>query len=342
MKLGPLSSDSTQHVLKSFALGMSHLEEKTRLEYWLALASVEGLGGVRIKRLLTRFGSVSSIFKAELLEIARLPSFNPVLASRILTVAGNFPTLRERLKALNSQNVEVLCPEDAMYPRQLKSLSDAPAILCRVGKLSEVSERCVAIVGCKQPTIEGIQVTLGLAIRLVEAGFTIVSGLASGVDTNAHYGALGVDGATIGVLSADFSSIYPPENRELAEKIYETGCLFSEHPFPTAPSPGNLIQRNRIISGLSMATIVIESHKTGGAMHTARYAQLQDRPVLACRWETHHELSEGPLALIKTGAFSFLPTELDKVVDALMHPEHIERHTIGTSSKQMALFEPEN
>ena len=329
-------------MLESFALGMSHLEEKTHLEYWLALASVEGLGGIGIKRLLTRFGSVSSIFKAELPEIASLPSFNPVLASRILAVAKNFSTLRERLEALNSQNVEVLCPEDAMYPRQLKSLLDAPAILCRVGKLSEVSEQCVAIVGCRHPTLEGIQVTLGLAIRLVEAGFTVVSGLASGVDTNAHYGALGVDGATIGVLPADFSSIYPPENRELAEKIYETGCLFSEHPFPTAPSPGNLIQRNRIISGLSMATIVIESHKTGGAMHTARYAQLQDRPVLACRWETHHELSEGPLALIKTGAFSFLPTELDKVVDALIHPEYLERDTIGTASKQMALFEPEN
>lgn len=320
---------------------MSHLEEKTRLEYWFALASVEGLGGMRIKRLLTRFGSVSGIFEAELPEIARLPSFNSVLASRILTVAGNFPTLRERLKALNSQNVEVLCPEDATYPRQLKSLSDAPAILCRVGKLAEVNERCVAIVGCRYPTVEGIHVTLGLAIRLVEAGFTIVSGLASGVDTNAHYGALGVNGVTIGVLPTDFSFIYPPENRELASKIYETGCLFSEHAFPTAPSSVNLVQRNRIISGLSMATIVIESHKTGGAMHTARYAQLQDLPVLACRWETDHELSEGPLALIKTGAFPFLPTELNKVVDALTHPEHLERHTIGTLSKQMALFEPE-
>ena len=320
---------------------MSHLEEKTRLEYWFALAAVEDLGGMRIKRLLTRFGSVSRIFEAELPEIARLPSFNPVLASRILTVARNFPHLRERLKALNSENVEVLCPEDATYPRQLKSLSDAPAILCRVGKLSEVSEQCVAIVGSKHPTIEGIQVTLGLAIRLVEAGFTVVSGVANGVDTNAHSGALGVKGTTIGVLSADFSSIYPPENSELAAKIYETGCLFSEHPFPTMPSPGNLIQRNRIISGLSMATIVIESHKTGGAMHAARYAQLQDRPVLACRWETHRELSAGPLALIKTGAFPFLPTELDKVVDALTYPEHLERHTLGASSTQMALFETE-
>jgi len=318
---------------------MSHLEEKTRLEYWFALASVEGLGGMRIKRLLTRFGSVSSIFEAELPEIARLPSFNPVLASRILTVARNFSTLQERLRDLNSQDVEVLCPEDATYPRQLKSLSDAPAILCKVGKLSEVSEQCVAIVGSKHPTIEGIQATLGLTIRLVEAGFTVVSGLASGIDTNAHYGALGVEGTTIGVLSTDFSSIYPPENRELAAKIYETGCLFSEHTFPTTPSPGNLIQRNRIISGLSVATIVIESHKTGGPMHTARYAQLQDRPVLACRWETHHELSEGPLALIKTGAFPFLPTELDKVVGVLTDPEHLERHTMGVSSKQMALFE---
>lgn len=315
-------------------------KEKSQLKYWFALASVEGLGGVRIKRLIARFGNVADIFDAELPEIARLPSFNPVLASRILTVAQNFPALQEKLDALNSEQVDVLCPEDAAYPAQLKAMPDPPAILCRIGTLTEVNERCVAIVGCKELSMEGLQVTLALSMKLAQAGFTIVSGLASGIDATAHNGALAVGGLTVGVLATDFSSIYPLRNSELAAKIYETGCLFTEHPFPTSPSPGNFVLRNRIISGLSMATIVVESSKTGGAMHTARYARRQGRHVFACRWQTRRKQSEGALALINTGAFPFLPDELDKVVEGLTYPERLETESaIGASGEQMGLFD---
>ena len=112
-------------------------------------------------------------------------------------------------------------------------------------------------------------------------------------------------------------------------------------PVPDNTVAGNLIQRNRIISGLSVATIVVEAPKTGGAMHTARYAQRQDRAVLACRWETRHLLSEGPQELIRTGAFPFAPTEVDKVVDVLTHPERLETYASGAASEQMGLFEVE-
>ena len=318
---------------------MAHSQEKTSLEYWLALASVEGLGSVRIRRLIARFGSAQAVFEAELPEIARLPSFNPVLASRILTVSGNFPTFRERLAALKDQDVRVTCPEDPAYPSQLKNLPDAPGILCSVGTLTEIEDRCVAIVGSQHPTIEGVQLTLSLATQLVLAGFIVVSGLAKGIDTYAHSGALAGMGKTIGVVGTDLASIYPGGNQELARKIYEHGCLFSEHPFPTSPSPGNLIQRNRIISGLSIATIVVEAQKTGGAMHAARYAARQDRRVLACRWHTQHPLGEGPRELLRTGAFPFAPTEVDKVVEVLTHPERLETHISGTASEQMGLFE---
>ena len=325
---------------------MADAKEKTLLEYWLALSSVEGLGSVRIKRLIARFGSVQAIFEAELPEIARLPSFNPVLASRILTVAGNFLTFRERLDALSSQQVSVMCPEDPNYPAQLKTLPDAPGILCRVGKLTEIDEQCVAIVGTQQPSTEAIDLTLALATQLVLAGFTIVSGLASGIDAAAHSGALASMGKTVGVVGTDLSSIYPARNNPLAMQIYENGCLLSEHPFRTSPSPGNLVQRNRIISGLSVATIVIEAQKTGGAMHAARYAQRQDRALLACRWEgfvagkaKKNEAHEGPRELIRGGAFPFAPTEVDKVVDVLLHPEQLEMYMSGTSSEQMGLFE---
>ena len=318
---------------------MLQSDPKTPLEYWLALASVEGLGSVRIRRLIARFGSAEAIFEAELPEIARLPSFNPVLASRILTVAGNFPTFRAKLDALKAQEVRVMCPEDGTYPSQLKNLPDAPGILCSVGTVTDIGERCVAIVGTKEPTVEGIQLTLALATQLALAGFIVVSGLASGIDTYAHAGALAGMGKTIAVVGTDLSSIYPSQNDPLATKIYEHGCLFSEHPFPTTPSPGNLIQRNRIISGLSVATIVIEAAKSGGAMHTARYAGRQGRKVLACRWETHHTLSEGPRELIRTGAFPFTPMEVDKVIDVLTHPERLETYSSSAATEQIGLFE---
>ena len=319
----------------------SHGDEKKHREYWFALATVEGIGSVRIRRLLARFGSIDRIFDAELFEIARLPSFNPILAARILKVKQNFAALQAKLDALNKQDITVLFPEDAEYPVLLKSVPDAPAVLCRVGKLSDIGERCVAIVGTKQPTAAGIHVALGLAIRLAEAGFTIVSGLAYGIDTNAHHGALAGSGSTIAVLPVDFSSIYPPENRELAVKIHETGCLFSEHAFPTPPTPANLVMRNRIISGMSMATIVVETTKTGGTMHTARYARLQERPVFVCQWQSNSEYSDGARQLIKTGALAFSPDELDKVVTMLKQPESLESQTSGGAAEQMALFESE-
>ena len=314
-------------------------DKKKQREYLFALASVEGVGPVRINRLLTRFGNVERVFDAELVEIAQLPQFNPTLALRILTVRKRLTELRQKLDELADQNIIVLFPEDNEYPPLLKTIPDAPTVLCRVGKLSEVSDKCVAIVGTKRPSAESINVTLELSMRLVEAGFTVVSGLANGIDTTAHSGALEVNGTTIAVLSTDLSSVYPVENVALAEKICETGCLFSEHPFKVSPTPANLVLRNRIISGLSTATVVVETSKEGGAMHTARYAQRQDRPVLACQWDADYRQSDGTRQLINKGAISFLPNQLDTVIDMLTNPERLENRSVGTSAEQMALFD---
>lgn len=314
-------------------------DKKKQREYLFALASVEGVGPVRIKRLLTRFGNVERIFDAELVEIAQLPQFNPTLALRILTVRKRLTELRQKLGELANQNITVLFPEDNEYPTLLKSIPDAPTVLCRVGELSEVSEKCVAIVGTKRPSAEGINVTLELSIRLVEAGFTVVSGLANAIDTTAHNGALAVNGTTIAVLSTDLSSVYPVENIALAKKICETGCLFSEHPFKVSPTPANLVLRNRIISGISMASVVVETSREGGAMHTARYAQRQDRPVLACQWDADHQQSDGTRQLINKEALSFLPNQLETVVDMLTNPERLEDSSVGTSVEQMTLFD---
>ncbi len=307
-------------------------------EFWFALASVEGVGPMRIKRLLNRFGSVERVFDAELPEIAQVPLFNPLLATRILKSRLRIAEFRRHIKWFKSRGIEILCLEDESYPEQLKAIPNAPAILCKKGDLLKVSQQSVAIVGTTNPTDAGILATLELATLLASAGFTVVSGLAQGIDTSAHVGALSANGATVGVLGCDLFSIYPSERRELADQICGNGALFSEHPFTTQPTPANLILRNRIISGLSIATIVVESGESGGAVRTARFALEQNRLVFACHWQKRHKLSEGTHRLIQSGAFSISPDRLDEVVEMLLNPDCLQVQASNDSGEQMELF----
>ncbi len=308
-------------------------------EFWFALASVDGVGPMRIKRLLNRFGTIEAVFDAELSEIARIPLFNPLLASRILKARMRVPEFRRHIKWFKSRGIDILCVEEEAYPTQLKEISNAPAILCKKGNLSQISKQAVAIVGTTAPTEPGILATLELSTRLVQSGLTIVSGLAKGIDTSAHLGALSADGATVGVVGGDLLSIYPNENRGLADQICENGALFSEHPFTTRPTPANLILRNRIISGLSMATIVIESIANGGAIRAAGFALEQGRLVFACNWDKHSRFSEGPRKLIQQGAYPISPNQLGKVVDVLSDPNRLEKiQSAHLTGEQMNLF----
>ena len=140
-------------------------------------------------------------------------------------------------------------------------------------------------------------------------------------------------------MGTDLLSIYPSENRELADRIRENGALFSEHAFTTQPTPANLILRNRLISGLAMATIVIESEENGGAIRTANFALEQGRLVFACNWKGHSRLSEGPRKLIQRGAYPISPDQLDKIVDVLSDPDCIEKiQSAQLTGEQMDLF----
>lgn len=308
-------------------------------EFWFALASVDGVGPMRIKRLLNRFGTIEAIFDAELSEIARIPLFNPLLATRILKARIRVAEFRRHIKWFKGRGIDILCVEDDSYPAQLKEIPNAPAILCKKGNLSQVSETAVAIVGTMDPTEPGILTTLALSTQLAQAGATVVSGLAKGIDVSAHLGTLSANGTTVGVVGSDLFSIYPSEKRELAEQICENGALFSEHPFTTQPTPANLILRNRIISGLSIATIVVEANENGGAVRTAGFALEQGRLVFACNWESRSLLSEGPRKLIQQGAYPISPDQLDKVVDVLSDPDRIEKiQAAHLTGEQMNLF----
>ena len=308
-------------------------------EFWFALASVDGVGPMRIKRLLNRFGTIEAIFDAELSEIARIPLFNPLLAARILKARIRVAEFRRHIKWFKSRGIDILCVEDDSYPAQLKEIPNAPAILCKKGNLSQVSEKAVAIVGTIDPTHPGILTTLELSTRLAQAGVTIVSGLAEGIDASAHLGALSANGTTVGVVGSDLLSIYPSEKRKLADQICENGALFSEHPFTTQPTPANLILRNRLISGVSIATIVVEANENGGAIRTAGFALEQGRLVFACNWESRSRLSEGPRKLIQQGAYPISPNQLDKVVEALSDPNRLEKiQSAHLTGEQMNLF----
>ena len=308
-------------------------------EFWFALASVDGVGPMRIKRLLNRFGTIEAIFDAELSEIARMPLFNPLLATRILKARVRVAEFRRHIKWFKSRGIDILCVEDEGYPTQLKEISNAPAILCKKGNISQVNEKTVAIVGSTTPTELGILTTLELSTRLVQTGVTVVSGLARGIDAAAHSGALSANGTTVGVVGSDLLSIYPSEKQELAEQICENGALFSEHPFTTQPTPTNLVLRNRLISGLSIATIVVEENENGGAIRTATFALEQERLVLACNWKNRSPLSEGPRKLIQRGAYPISPDQLDKVVDVLSDPDRVEKiQSAQLTGEQMDLF----
>lgn len=291
-------------------------KEKTPIEYLLALSSVKGLDNKRIKRLREHFSSVKAIFDAKPAEIQKIRSFSLTLATQISTVVRDLSIFQEKLGTLRDQNIHVLSFEDTDYPARLKTVPDAPMILCRVGELTEIGESCVAIVGTREPTSEASQLTHGLATKLTSAGFTVVSGLAAGIDTWAHKGALECLGNTIAVLGTDVLTVYPPKNRNLAANIQAHGCLLSEHPFPTSPTPRNLVQRNRIICGLSLATIVIQAKERSGSLHTARFAKEQGRLLVACYWEDDSR-SEGTRVLIRDDAIPFTPNGIDDVVNML-------------------------
>ena len=309
-------------------------------EFWFALASVDGVGPMRIKRLLNRFGTIEAIFDAELSDIARIPLFNPLLATRILKARIRVAEFRRHIKWFKSRGIDILCVEEENYPSQLKEIPNAPAILCKKGNLSQVSEKTVAIVGATDPTQSGILTTLELSRHLAQAGLMIVSGLAKGIDTSAHLGALSANGTTIGVVG---KPIYFRSTRAKIENS-QIGYVRTAHFFPNT-----LLRPNRHPPILSFETgssvdwqwqlSLLNRKRTVGQFATADFALEQGRLVFACNWKGHSRLSEGPRKLIQRGAYPISPDQLDKIVDVLSDPDCIEKiQSAQLTGEQMDLF----
>jgi DNA processing protein len=267
----------------------------------LALALVPGLGPKLTAALLERFGSAEAARRATAAELLDIPHIGTKLAGA-LSAALNTADPTEELALLARHGVRAVPLGWPSYPPPLVALAGAPALLYFRGTWTDADVNAIGIVGSRSCTAYGRKVAEHLARDLVRAGFTIVSGLARGIDGVAHRAALDAGGRTIAVLAGGLSSIYPPEHAGLADQVAKQGCLVTETPMTVAPQAGMFPARNRIISGLSRAVIVVEANAKSGALITATHAGEQGREVFAVPGAVDSAASAGCLELIRKGA----------------------------------------
>jgi len=269
------------------------------LAAWLRLALVPGLGGQALRKLLSEFGLPSRALGAGRAALAR--SVGEALAGRILA-DDQAAAVDAARRWADAPGHAIITLADREYPPRLLEIADPPALLYVDGRTELLARTSLAIVGSRNATPQGIANAASFARALSEAGLTIVSGLALGIDAAAHRGALEGDGSTIAVLGAGADVVYPPRNAALHRAIAERGAAVSEFPLGTPAIGGNFPRRNRLISGLARGVLVVEAALASGSLITARLAAEQGRDVFAIPGSIHSPLSKGCHVLIKDGA----------------------------------------
>jgi len=287
------------------------------------LAKIDGLGTVRIKRLLDRFGSAEAVFNADLSELAEVENISQKTAYSILDSVKDHKDLEfqheEILNKAQKLDIKILTINDDEYPDLLKRIYDPPIILYVRGKFKkDILINSVGIVGTRKPSDYGKKMSEKFAEELSSAGISVISGFARGVDTIAHKAVLYNNNAkavTAGVFGCGVDVIYPPENKKLYEEMLEKGILISEYDISAFPDAVNFPKRNRIISGISLGTLVIESDIDGGALITARTALDQSREVFAIPGYITSKVSHGTNSLIKNGQAKLVENLEDILVE---------------------------
>ncbi len=269
--------------------------------FWLALALTPSLGPGRARHLVERFGSVDNVFRATLTELegAGLPA----AAAQALALGKSMEAAQEEMIRAAAAGAEILTLDSAVYPQRLRQIYDPPVVLYVRGAADILSQPGVAVVGTRHPTPYGLGMAERLSCDLAARGIIILSGLARGVDTAAHRGALTARGKTVAVFGTGVDVVYPRENSRIADQILALGgALISEFPVGTFAAPQNFPIRNRIISGLSLGVLVVEAGEYSGTRITARCALEQNRELFAVPGNVTNRLSWGPNTLIKQGA----------------------------------------
>jgi DNA processing protein len=267
----------------------------------LRLAMVSGVGPRLRQLLLERFGTPAAIFSASHSELCSVPGIGSKLSGAVLRAREEIDVAAE-IELCEKHRVDLVPIGSAGYPRALEQIVDPPGILFVRGAILAGDALSIGIVGSRHATRYGLMIAERLAASLSRAGFTIVSGLARGIDAAAHRGALSAGGRTIAVLGSGVLNIYPPEHSELANEVMARGAVVGEAPVRSAPFSGAFPQRNRLISGMSLGVVVVEAALQSGALITARHALEQGREVFAVPGPVDSRASRGCHRLIRDGA----------------------------------------
>ncbi len=245
---------------------------------WVALSLIRGIGGRTISALVDVFGSPEAVLNATPRQLQAIKGVGPAICAAIKAI--NLAATLEDLLRWQAAGISVIAWDDVEYPPALRNLHDAPPTLFIKGNWPVNLSRAVAIVGTRTPSPDALKSAQDVSHACIQAGVTVVSGLALGIDTAAHKEAVIVpDAVTVAVLGSGLLTIYPPENRELAAAVMRHGALICEVRPDSRVSTTGLVARNRIISGLSQALVVVQTDADGGALHAARFAKAQGRPV---------------------------------------------------------------
>jgi DNA processing protein len=270
------------------------------VRYWVGFNKVSGIGAARLRALLDYFGDLETAWRASSHDLQQAGLDKRSLSN--LLAARSEIDLDAELARLARIGVQVLTWDDADYPRNLREVYNAPPVLYMRGRIEERDEWSVAVVGTRRASVYGKEAARMLGMGLAQAGVTVVSGLAQGIDTLAHRACLDAGGRTLAVLGCGVDVVYPSQNARLAAEIVERGALVSEYALGTRPEARNFPPRNRIISGLTLGTVVVEADLGSGALITADFAAEQNREVFAVPGSVFNRNSRGTNDLIQQGA----------------------------------------
>jgi len=307
-------------------------------KYWIGFNLIKGIGAVRMQGLVAYFGELESAWKASPAELAGAGLGLKVI-ERVIQARENVD-LDKVWEKIEKQGIKILTWQDEAYPQRLKEIDQPPPVLYIRGEYLPDDLFAVAIVGTRRVTPYGRQITEELSGYLAANGMTVISGLARGVDAVAHQATLKAGGRTIGILGSGVDKIYPPEHRALAEQMMERGAIISDYAPGTPPEASNFPPRNRIISGLSLAVVVIEAGETSGALITAEFAAEQGREVFAVPGSILAPQSKGTNKLIQKGAQPLLSvTDLMQALDITRVGEHkAARKSMPTDATEAKLL----
>ena len=312
--------------------------------YWLALSLTPGVGSTLIRRLLVRFKTPEAVFQAPTKELLKIEGLGEKVAGDIRKGPSE-KRVEKELRLLREVEGTILTFRDDAYPKRLRDIYDPPALLYMRGELKKEDELSVSIVGSRKTSSYGRWITEKVSHELARHRVTIVSGMARGIDSHAHWGALSGGGRTIAVLGSGVDVVYPPENHNLYKRIIDQGAVLSEFPMGSPPEGGHFPKRNRIISGLSIGVVVVQAGMESGSLITANYALEQGREVFAVPGNVGSDSSRGTHQLIKDGAK--LVESSDDILEEVLPqwrkeregPQEVERPVRDLTEEEKVLYE---